>query len=240
MRLTFHNVFAGYDGGDVLKGVNLVVEQGSITCLVGPNGAGKSTLLRVISGLLPLRRGTIDVDGHSLVGKTPRQILDLGIVHVPQSHSLFHEMLVGENVRLGAYLQRDLRSVARRFKEIEERFPIVKERAHDKAGSLSGGQQRLVELARSLMLDPSLMVLDEPSLGLEPRALRQVFETVTTLNQAGKTILLVEQHVRTGLHHATHGVVMESGLVRLEGPPEDLLSNTEMSHLYLGGTHALE
>src|SRR5260370_21902578 len=154
MLLKLHNIYAGYDGGDVLKGIDLEVEQGTTTCIVGPNGAGKSTILRMLSGLLKPRLGAITFDGHSLVGLAPRQILALGIVQVPQNHSLFPSMTVQENVRLGGYMLRDAALVERRLAQVEEEFPIVKERARDKAGSLSGGQQRLVEFARCLMLDP--------------------------------------------------------------------------------------
>jgi branched-chain amino acid transport system ATP-binding protein len=236
MLLQLCNVVAGYGGSDVLKGVDLVVEKGSITCIVGPNGAGKSTVLRVISGLLKPRLGDLLFDGRSIAGMNPRQILARGIVQVPQNHSLFTDMTVRENVRLGGYMLHDHALVNRRLGEVEELFPIVKERAKEKAGNLSGGQQRLVEFARCLMLNPTLILLDEPSMGLDPQTLKQVLGTVSIMHDAGKTILLVEQNVRAGLTLSTHGVVMESGQVRLEGTHEQILNNPEISHLYLGGT----
>ena len=236
MLLELHNIFAGYGGGDVLKGISIGVEQSTTTCIVGPNGAGKSTVLRVLSGLLTPRLGEITFDGRSIVGLTPRQILALGIVQVPQSHSLFPSMTVRENVRLGAYMLRDAALVERRLREVEEMFPIVKTRAHDKAGSLSGGQQRLVEFARCLMLDPRLILLDEPSMGLDPRTFKQVIETIKLMQSRGRTIVLVEQNARTGLSLANNGVVLESGRVRLEGAHDDILNNPEIGHLYLGGT----
>jgi branched-chain amino acid transport system ATP-binding protein len=236
MSLQLHDLVAGYDGSDVLKGVNLEVEPGSVTCIVGPNGAGKSTVLRVISGLLKPRRGEVTFNGRSIGGLKPRQILSLGIVQVSQNHSLFPDISVRENVRLGAFMLNDSALVQRRLNEVEALFPVVKERAKDKAGNLSGGQQRLVEFARCLMLDPALILLDEPSMGLDPKTLKQVFDTVTLMHNTGRTILLVEQNVRTGLGISTHGVVMESGQVRLEGTHTEILDNPQISHLYLGGT----
>ncbi len=236
MLLKLHNVYAGYEGGDVLKGIDLAVEQGTTTCIVGPNGAGKSTVLRVLSGLLKPRLGEITFNGRSIVGMSPHQILTLGIVQVQQSHSLFSQMTVKENVRLGGYMLRDAELVKRRLSEVEVLFPVVKERADDKAGSLSGGQQRLVEFARSLMLDPKLILLDEPSMGLDPMTFKQVIETIKAMQSSGRTIVLVEQNVRSGLSLSTRGVVMESGRVRLEGTQTEILNNPETGHLYLGGT----
>jgi len=236
MLLRLHNVIAGYDGSDVLKGVDLDVEKGSITCVVGPNGAGKSTVLRVISGLLKPRRGEITFDGRPIGGLKPRQVLSMGIVQVPQNHSLFPDIPVRENVRLGAYMLNDAALVRKRLSEVEELFPVVRERARDRAGNLSGGQQRLVEFARCLMLDPALILLDEPSMGLDPRTLKQVYDTIAVMHSTGRTILLVEQNVRRGLGISTRGVVMESGQVRLEGTHNEILGNPQISHLYLGGT----
>jgi ABC-type branched-subunit amino acid transport system ATPase component len=238
MLLRLQNLVAGYDGSDVLKGVNLEVQKGSITCIVGPNGAGKSTVFRVISGLLKPRVGEITFNGRSISGLKPREVLSLGIVQVPQNHSLFPDISVRENVKLGAFMLNDSALVRQRLAEVEALFPVVQERANEKAGNLSGGQQRLVEFARCLMLDPTLILLDEPSMGLDPKTLKQVFDTITLMHNTGRTILLVEQNVRTGLGIATQGVVMESGVVRLEGTNQDILNNPEIGHLYLGGSMA--
>jgi ABC-type branched-subunit amino acid transport system ATPase component len=234
LKLT--DVFAGYGGGDVLKGVDLEVEKGSLTCLVGPNGAGKSTVLRVISGLLKPRHGTVTFNGQSIVGKAPQHILQLGIAQIPQDHSLFPNMTVRDNMELGGLLLRDKRRIDRRLAKIEEQFPIVKERAKELARSLSGGQQRQVEIARSLMLNPVLVLVDEPSMSLDPKTLALVFETIQQMHSTGTTVLLVEQNVRAGLAIATYGVVMESGRVRLDGPADQVRQNPEMNHLFFGGT----
>jgi ABC-type branched-subunit amino acid transport system ATPase component len=227
-------VTAGYGGGDVLHEVSFTVPRGEITCVVGPNGAGKSTLMAAISGLLRPSRGRVLLNGEPLTGKSPRQVLDLGIVQVPQNHSLFPEMTVRENVEIGAFTLRDKALTAHRLAEIEELFPIVRERAREKAGSLSGGQRRLIEFARSLMLDPSLIVLDEPSMGLDPRTRRAVFNTVRLMNDQGRTILLVEQNARAGLKLSTQGVVLENGTVRLVGTGRDVLDHPDIGALYLG------
>jgi ABC-type branched-subunit amino acid transport system ATPase component len=233
--LELQGVWAGYGGSDVLRDLSLQVPAGAITCVVGPNGAGKSTILRVVSGQLRPRVGHLRFEGQDIGGFTPRQVLGLGIVQVAQNHTLFPDMTVRENVEMGGYLLRDRAEVQRRRAGVEELLPVVGERAHDRAGSLSGGQQRLVEFARCLMLDPKVVVLDEPSMGLDPRTLRLVLRQVRAMWEAGRTILLVEQNVRAGLSLAHHAVVVESGHVRLEGSGQDLLANPEIAQLYLGG-----
>jgi ABC-type branched-subunit amino acid transport system ATPase component len=232
--LELQGLVAGYGGGDILQGIDLVVDEGSLTCIVGPNGAGKSTLLRVVSGLLKPTRGTVRFRRESIAALSPRAILNRGIVQVPQERSLFATMTVWENVRLGAYTVRDRGLVERRLAAVGETFPIVKERRHELAASLSGGQQKIVEFARAMMLDPTLLILDEPSMGLDPKTRTAVFNTIRTMNDAGHTLLLVEQNARSGLGIATHGVVMESGRIRLEGPGPEVLSNPEIGRLYLG------
>lgn len=234
--LEIEDVYAGYGGGDVLQGVTFQVAQGGVTCVVGPNGAGKSTLLAAISGVLPIRRGAIRLRGKSIVGKSPQQILGQGVVQVPQNHSLFPEMSVQANVELGGFILRDRHLVASRLRQLQQSFPLILERASAKAGSLSGGQQRLVEFARCLMLDPALVILDEPSMGLDPKTRRTVFESIRLMHKEGRTILLVEQNARAGLRLSDHGVVLETGRVRLNGTGEEVLNHPEIGALYLGAS----
>jgi ABC-type branched-subunit amino acid transport system ATPase component len=235
--LSLNGIVAGYGGGNVLQGVDLGVEGGSITCIVGPNGAGKSTVLRTISGLLKPSAGSIEFDGKTISKMSCNGILAAGIVQVPQQEALFPSMTIKENIMMGGYLLRRDRSLLNeRYKAVEELIPLAKQRPNEKAGNLSGGQRRMVEIGRSLMLQPALILMDEPSLGLEPKAVKQISGLIALAHEQGRTILLVEQNVRLGFQIATHGVIMESGKVRLEGEPAALLDNPEMASLYLGGT----
>jgi branched-chain amino acid transport system ATP-binding protein len=232
--LELERVTVGYGGGDVIHELDLNIDEGGISCIVGPNGAGKSTILRLVSGLLRPRLGAVRFRGESIAGLSPRRILELGIVQVPQERSLFPTMTVWENVRMGAYTLADRALKESRMKEVCATFPIVEERRHERAAALSGGQQKIVEFARALTLDPTLLILDEPSMGLDPKSHAIVFDLIRDMNKAGRTILLVEQNARSGLGLASHGVVLESGRVRLEGTGSDVLSNAEIGRLFLG------
>ena len=213
VRVVLEGVVAGYGFGDVLRGLDLVAEDGEITCLIGPNGAGKSTVLRAVSGLLQPRLGSIKVGDHEIAGVSPRAMLELGVVHVPQERSLFPLMTVWENLLMGAYILRDRNEVRRRADALVERFPLLSERRAERAGSLSGGEQKTVEIARALMLEPRVLLIDEPSIGLAPRARSEVFTTLASLSEGGWTILLVEQNARSGLAIADRGAVLDGGVV---------------------------
>ena len=233
-RLEIKNIIAGYGAGLVLKGVNLELQTGEVMCLIGPNGAGKSTVLKTVSGLLPPREGQILLDGEDITGQTPKANLRRGVVHVPQERSLFPGMTLWDNLLMGGYLIRDRKLILSRIEEAAHLFPIIRERQKEHAGSLSGGEQKQVELARTLLFDPKLILLDEPSIGLDPKSRRLVFDAINGLAKAGRTILLVEQNARSGLAASDKGAVLETGVVRIVGKASDLLENPEVAKLYLG------
>ncbi|MER7557225.1 ABC transporter ATP-binding protein [Nocardioides sp. NPDC126508] len=234
--LELRDIEAGYGRAAlVLRGLTVTVPAGQIVCLVGPNGAGKSTVLKVASGMLPPRSGTITVDGVDVTRNGPQQMLRAGMAHVLQGHSVFKEMTVAENVGLGAYTVRDQVAVAERTDFVKTLFPVVAERWHTLAGALSGGQQKQVEFARSLMVSPKVVLLDEPSMGLDPKTTATVFEQVVRMRDAGLAVLLVEQNARRALESADLGCVLDLGKVHIAGPAADLLADPRMAELYLGG-----
>jgi branched-chain amino acid transport system ATP-binding protein len=236
--LSLDGVTAGYGAGDILRGVDLSVEQGTVTCLIGPNGAGKSTVLKTVSGLLRPRTGSVRFRGEVINRLSPKARLLLGIVHVPQERSLFPAMTVWDNLLMGGYVIKDQKLVKARIEQAADIFTICRRRASAHAGSLSGGEQKQVELARTLVLDPALILLDEPSIGLDPKSRSQVFASIRDLSARGRTVLLVEQNARSGLASADQGAVMESGVVRLVASGESLLSDPEVARLYLGAASA--
>ena len=238
MLLELKNVVAGYlRGVNVLRGVNLHLNPGELICLIGPNGAGKSTILRTISGLLSPSQGQIIFDGESITGLRPDLILRRGIAHVPQGHSAFPAMTIHENLLMGAYTVSDRSERRRRLERVYDMFELLRERREAKAGNLSGGQQKVLEIGRALMINPRLMLFDEPSLGLAPKTAQLVFQTIKRLqNEAGITVLMVEQNAKSGLAISDRAYVLELGRERLEGPAKDMLNDPKVAQLYLGGT----
>lgn len=235
--LVLENVVAGYiPGVDILRGVSLHVEPGEMVCLVGPNGAGKSTVMRAISGLLKPKSGRVVFQGKEINGQRPDQILAEGIAQVPQGHSVFPKMTIHENLLMGAYTVKDRSTMPARLDKVYGLFPLLKERSHEKAGNLSGGQQKILEMGRALMLEPPLLMLDEPSLGLAPKTMENLFNTIKDLNNTGLTILMVEQNARQGLAASHRGYVLELGKEKFEGTAQELLNSPEMAKLYLGGS----
>ncbi len=237
--LELNGIEAGYGRAAlVLRGLTVRVPAGKIVCLVGPNGAGKSTVLKVASGLLAPRAGRILVAGKDVTGQRPQQLLAAGLAHVLQGHSVFREMTVAENVLLGGYTLRDKAVIAERVAIVQELFPVVGERWKSLAGLLSGGQQKQVEFARSLMVSPKVVLLDEPSMGLDPKTTTTVFEQVVRMRDAGTAVLLVEQNARRALETADIGCVLDLGTVHMTGPAAELLDDPQLSELYLGGRPA--
>ena len=233
--LVVENVVAGYGSGpNILKGLSLTVESGKTYCIIGPNGAGKSTLLKVIAGLIKPREGTIKFKGETLNNLRPDQILRLGLCFVPSDRSLFPDMTVKENLRMGGYVLQDRRVVEQRIEVIFEKYPVLKEKSSQMAKTLSGGQQQLAAIARALVLQPELIMLDEPSLGLAPKVAQQIFGTVTELRDQGLTIVLVEQNARKGLENADQGVVLDLGTNSFERPAAEVLRDPRIQELYLG------
>ena len=232
-------VVAGYgDGPPILNGASLPVQPGKVHCIIGPNGAGKSTLLKAIVGMLKVREGDVKFKGESLKGLRPDQILRKGICFVPQERALFPKMTVRENLRMGGYSIADKSDLEKRIDEIEERFPILGERRDQHAGTMSGGQQQTLSMARTMILKPEIVMLDEPSLGLAPKIVAEIFEIMRVMTEEGITILLVEQNALMGLRNADWGVVLDLGRTLFDGPGQEILNDPRIQELYLGGTKA--
>lgn len=233
--LEVKDIRAGYNSGpDILNGISFHLEAGIICCIIGPNGAGKSTLLRTIAGLLKPRRGEIYFQGKRVDGLRPDQVMRHGLCLVPQERGLFPDMTVRENLEMGGYVLNDRQLVRRRIEEVFEMFPMLREKAPVRARALSGGQQQMLAIGRALILRPALVMLDEPTLGLEPRVAEQIFETVRGLKAKGITVLMVEQNARKGLECADWGIVLDLGQKRFEGPAHTVLSDPRIRELYLG------
>ena len=232
--LTLTDVHTRYGQVECLKGVSLEVRPGEIVTLIGANGAGKTTTLMAISGLVPVSAGTILWDGQRLDGLPSDVIVRRGIAHVPEGRRVFARLTLEENLRLGAYQRRDAAAIAEDLERTWQLFPVLKERRRQLAGTLSGGEQQMLAIARGLMARPKLLLLDEPSLGLAPKLVTALFETIRRINREGVTILLVEQNAYLALQVAHRGYVLETGRILLSDTAEALRSNPRVQHAYLG------
>ncbi len=232
--LELREVVAGYEEVEVLRGVSLAVRAGEIVCIIGANGAGKSTLLRTVFGMVPPRAGAISFAGEDIARRSSLEVLRRGIGYVPQGRCNFPAMSVEENLEMGAYLRRDAR-VRGDIEALLARFPMLATKRREPAGALSGGQQQILEMAIALLLNPRLLMVDEPSLGLDPRMVEIVFDTLLAINRDGTTILMVEQNAKKALSVSHRGFVLELGRNRFEGTGRELLDNPDVRQHYLGG-----
>ena len=233
--LSIKNIDVFYGNIQALRGISLEVEKGEIVSLIGANGAGKSTTLKAISGLIHPKNGSIDFEGTDITNKPAQDIVKLGISQVPEGRRTFARMTVMENLELGAYLRKDKEGIKNSFDRVFERFPILGERRSQKAGTLSGGEQQMLAMGRALMSQPKLLLLDEPSMGLAPMLVQEIFNIIKTINEAGTTILLVEQNANMALSIADKAYVLETGQIVLSGTAQELQQSEEVRKAYLGG-----
>jgi len=232
--LTLKSLQAGYGRLTVLKGISLHVRPGEVVTLIGGNGAGKSTALRAISGLLPPFKGKVEFSGTDLTRLPPERIVTLGLALVPEGRRVFASLSVTANLELGAFHRRDQQQARRDLAAIQERFPLLKERAAQPAGTLSGGEQQILAICRALMSRPRLLMLDEPSMGLAPRMVSQVYQILQELKDEGTTLLLIEQNARAALKLADRGYVLETGRIIMDGAAAELREDPEVQRAYLG------
>lgn len=233
--LEVEDLHVSYGAIRALHGISFHVDEGEIVTLIGANGAGKSTTLRTISGLLYPDKGKIVYDGVNLVGKEADIIVRMGAIHVPEGRRIFAPLTVRENLEMGAYTRRDRKEIEETMEWVFELFPRLKERAEQTGGTLSGGEQQMLAVARGLMAKPRLLLMDEPSMGLAPILVEEIFETIQEINQQGVTILLVEQNAHMALSVAHRGYVLETGMIQLEGTSHELRENPQVREAYLGG-----
>jgi len=234
--LEVQDIYAGYTDYDVLKGVSLHVKPGEIVCVIGPNGAGKSTVFKALYGFLEIRKGRVLFDDRDITNVRPQEALRAGVTIVPQLRSVFPQMTVLENLEMGMFLEHDKDRVRRRIEYIFELFPRLAERAKQNAGTMSGGEQRMLEIGRALMWEPKLVLMDEPSAGLAPLITKAIFEQIHRLNEEiGLTVLMIEQNARQGLEVSHRGYVLELGRNSYEGTGRELIENPEVRRAFLGG-----
>ena len=233
--LVLEDVVSGYGKLTVLNGTAFHVARGAITTVIGPNGAGKSTVFKAVFGLLAAQGGRIVFEGREITNLGPRALLELGICYVPQGRNLFPELTVRHNLELGATMAGAGIDVGSRIRAVMDRFPMLRERADAQASTLSGGQQKLLEIARSLLLEPKLMLIDEPSIGLSPRLVQETFGILQELRGKGVSILMVEQNAKRALEISDFGVVLELGRARMTGAASAILADSRVGQLFLGG-----
>jgi branched-chain amino acid transport system ATP-binding protein len=233
--LTLKNVVAGYGRMTILNGISASIRRGKITTVIGPNGAGKSTLFKAVFGLLGVRSGSVTFDGSNTTSLAPRRMLDAGMCYVPQGRNLFPELSVKHNMELGGVALENQSGLRARVDEMMTRFPMLQDKANAQASTLSGGQQKLLEVARGLLLSPKLMLIDEPSIGLSPLMVQEVFSILQNLRDRGMTILLIEQNARQALAISDYGLVLEQGQTRIEDRASSILGDPRIAQLFLGG-----
>jgi branched-chain amino acid transport system ATP-binding protein len=233
--LTLSNVVSGYGKMTILNGTSASIRRGAITTVIGPNGAGKSTMFKTAFGLLGVRTGRIEFDGRDTTNLSPRRMLDAGMCYVPQGRNLFPELSVRHNLELGGVALADQSQLPQRVDAMMQRFPVLREKASAQASTLSGGQQKLLEVARGLLLDPKLMLIDEPSIGLSPIMVQEVFAILKDLRDKGVTILMIEQNARQALQMSDYGLVLEQGQARIENTAPSILADRRIAQLFLGG-----
>ena len=231
--LKVSNIVAGYGETEILHGVSIAIEKGHVVTIIGPNGSGKSTLLKAIFGLIKPKKGQVLFQGKDITGLAPETVVRRGLCYVPQSSNIFPSLSINENLEMGAFIRTD--DFRQRLEEMYLLFPDLAGRRKDRAGTLSGGQRQMLALARALMLDPALLLLDEPSAGLAPSMVGSVFEKILGINRSGVAILLVEQNAREALKLSSWGYILASGQNQLEDRGENLLNNPDVTRLYLGG-----
>ncbi len=234
--LEIEDVYAGYGGDDILQGISMEVYPGEIVCVIGPNGAGKSTVFKAVYGFVNIRKGRVRFDGQEITHARPQEVIQAGIAMVPQLPSIFPQMTVYENLEMGLFLERDKRKIVERIEYVLELFPRLEERRKVMAGALSGGERRMLEIGRALLIQPKMLLMDEPSAGLAPLVTRTIFQNIQRLNrEIGLTVLMIEQNVRQGLEASHRGYVLELGRNSYQGPAQELLHNPEVRRAFLGG-----
>jgi branched-chain amino acid transport system ATP-binding protein len=232
--LQVENLSVFYGSIEALRGISLRVDEGEVVTLIGANGAGKSTTLRTISGLIEPKRGAIQFAGQAIQGWAPHRIVKCGLVQVPEGREIFANLSVDENLQLAAFLRKDRAAIRADRERALDLFPRVRERLRQQAGTLSGGEQQMLAIARALVARPKLLMLDEPSLGLAPQLVRSIFQVIREINREGTTILLVEQNANMALQVANRAYVIEVGQIRMEGPAQELAASDEVRKAYLG------